>query len=83
VAFVIAQPCIGHKDLGCTLVCPTDAIVGLPGDPQLYIDPDLCIHCGLCLSVCPVGAIFPEEDLPEAWVVYAERNRAYFRRLGS
>lgn len=51
MAYVIAEPCIGHKDLSCTVVCPTEAIGGRPSDPQLYIDPDLCIHCGLCASV--------------------------------
>lgn len=83
MAYVVAEPCIGHKDLSCTVVCPTEAIGGRPSDPQLYIDPDLCIHCGLCASVCPVGAIFPQEDLPEAWAAYAEGNRDYFRRWGA
>ena len=32
---------------------------------MLYIDPDTCIDCGLCVDECPVQAIYPEEDLPE------------------
>jgi len=71
VAYGIAQPCVGHKDPSC----PTEAVAGLPSGP--------CIHCGLYVSACPVGAIFPEEDLPEAWAFYADGNRAYFRRLGA
>ncbi len=81
MAYVIAAPCVGNKDSSCTLVCPTEAIVGLPSDPQLYIDPDLCIQCGLCVSVCPVAAIYPEEDLPQPWLDYARLNRDYFRKL--
>ena len=28
------------------------------------IDPHECIHCTLCVEECPVGAIFPELDVP-------------------
>lgn len=83
MAYVIAAPCVGHKDLSCTLVCPAEAIAGMPGDPQMYIDPDLCIQCGLCVPVCPTQAIFPEEDLPEEWAGFARLNHDYFHRLKS
>lgn len=83
MAYVITAACVGHKELHCILACPADAIASRPADPQLYINPDLCIHCGLCASACPVGAIFPEEDLPEIWNLYAEGYRAYFGRWGS
>jgi ferredoxin len=33
---------------------------------QLYIDPDLCICGGACVSKCPAEAIFEEEDVPLA-----------------
>jgi ferredoxin--NADP+ reductase len=45
----------------------------------MYIDPDRCIECGLCQEACPSGAVFLEEDLPEAWAEYARLNREHFR----
>jgi ferredoxin len=58
-----------------------DAIHPGKGDPatkialQLYISADDCICCAACVPVCPVGAIFAEEDLPEKWKHFAQKNR--------
>ena len=45
---------------------------------MLYIDPDTCIDCGLCVDECPVKAIFPEEDLPEEWESFVEKNAEFY-----
>jgi ferredoxin len=45
---------------------------------MMYIQPDECINCGLCLSVCPVDAIFAEEDLPETERSYLAVNAEFF-----
>jgi ferredoxin len=85
MAHVIAEPCIGTKDTSCVEVCPVDCIhpVADADDhteaPQLYIDPDVCIDCGLCVDECPVQAIFPQEDLPAEWSDFIEKNADYFR----
>ena len=85
MAHVIAQPCIGTKDTSCVEVCPVDCIhPTVDGDDhadaaQLFIDPDVCIDCGLCVDECPVQAIFPQEDLPAEWNDFIEKNAAYFR----
>jgi ferredoxin len=42
---------------------------------MLYIDPEDCIDCGLCVAECPVEAIFPEVDVPEEWTRYIALNR--------
>jgi len=39
-------------------VCATSAISWLPDTPAPFINPDLCIVCGICVSRCPVGAIY-------------------------
>lgn len=84
MAHVIAQPCIGSKEAACYAVCPVECIHPTPGEPdfaevdQLFINPLRCIDCGLCVDECPVLAIFPEQDLPEAWVDYIDKNAAYF-----
>ncbi len=79
--YVIAEPCIGVKDLSCVAVCPVDCIHGGEDEPQLYIDPEECIYCGLCAPECPVDAIFPGDELPEQWKQYGEMNASFFQRL--
>ncbi len=83
---VIAEPCIGVKDTACVDACPVDVIhprkdeAGFAEASQLYIFPDDCIDCGACVPVCPVSAIFLDEDLPEKWAHYAKVNSAWFDR---
>lgn len=84
MAYVIAQPCIGVKDAACVAVCPCDCIhpTGDEADfekaDQLFIDPEHCIDCGLCVHECPVNAIFHEDDLPAEWTSFIEKNAAHF-----
>jgi len=47
---------------------------------MLFIDPETCIDCGLCVDECPVDAIFSEDDLPDELQQFAERNAAYYRK---
>ena len=47
---------------------------------QLYIDPELCIDCGACEPVCPVSAIFLDDDLPEQWAHCRADNAAFYKR---
>ncbi len=75
---VICEPCIGVKDKACVDVCPVDCIHGEATDPQLYIDPSICIDCTLCVEACPVDACFAEEDVPPEWQDYIRINREYF-----
>src|SRR5215211_7814178 len=76
MAYIIAEPCIGTKDMSCIAVCPVDCIY--EGDDQLYINPDECIDCGACEPECPVEAIFADDSVPELWTGYIEKNRAFF-----
>ena len=45
--------------------------------------PDECVDCGACEPVCPVEAIFYEDDLPEQWKEYYKANVDFFEDLGS
>ncbi len=76
--YVIAQPCIGVKDKACVEVCPMDCIHGNPDSPQLYINPEECTECAACASECPVGAIYPADELPAEWKGYEGINAAFF-----
>lgn len=76
---VITEPCIGVMDKSCVDVCPVDCIHEVEGQEMLFIDPAECIDCGLCVPECPVDAIFFEDDVPEQWTDYTEKNAAVFQ----
>ena len=50
---------------------------------MLYIHPDECVDCGACEPVCPVEAIYYEDDVPEQWGQYTQINADFFVELGS
>ncbi len=50
------QGCLAHP---CMEVCPKHAITWHSG--RSVINPDLCIKCGRCVSVCPYNAIIKNE----------------------
>ncbi len=79
--YVIAAPCIGVKDKACVEICPMDCIHGNPDSPQLYINPEECIDCNACASECPVGAIYPDNELPDEWKHYEGINAAFFKAI--
>jgi NAD-dependent dihydropyrimidine dehydrogenase PreA subunit len=82
MAFVVTDACI--KDFLCVAECATAAIAPQESDAaaatvsQVYINPDECIDCGSCASVCPQNAIFQADELPADKADFAEKNRAYF-----
>jgi formate hydrogenlyase subunit 6/NADH:ubiquinone oxidoreductase subunit I len=43
-----------------------------------FHNPDECIDCGNCASICPSNAIFVEEELPAGKEGFAAKNKAYF-----
>ncbi|GAB3347573.1 4Fe-4S binding protein [Amycolatopsis echigonensis] len=77
MTYVIAEPCIDVQDKACVEECPVDCIA--IGENMLYIDPETCVDCGACEPVCPVEAIYYEDDLPPEWSHYAETNARFFR----
>ncbi|MGO1562491.1 MAG: ferredoxin [Actinomycetaceae bacterium] len=76
MTFVIGQPCIDVLDRACVDECPVDCIY--EGSRMLYIQPDECIDCAACEPVCPVVAIYYEDDLPPSLRPYAEDNARFF-----
>lgn len=69
---VVAEPCVNCRYTDCVEVCPVDAF--REGANCLVISPDDCIDCTLCVSQCPVGAIYMEGDLPEKWAEWLGLN---------
>ncbi|MFE2867660.1 ferredoxin [Embleya sp. NPDC059259] len=81
MTFVIALPCVDVTDKACIDACPVDCIY--EGERMLYIHPDECIDCGACEPVCPVEAIFLEDDTPQEWRHFNTVNAEFFSDLGS
>ena len=87
MTYVICEPCIDVKDNACVVVCPVDCIHPNQNEApdefeeveQLYIDPEECIDCNMCVAECPVEAIFMEDDVPEEWEHFIEINADYFQ----
>ena len=56
--------------------CPVGCIY--EGSRSLYIHPDECVDCGACEPVCPVEAIYYEDDLPAELEPYRDDNARFF-----
>lgn len=69
---VVSDACINCKYTDCVDVCPVDCF--LEGPNFLTINPEECIDCAVCVPECPAGAIYAEEDLPEAELKFIEIN---------
>ena len=76
MTYVIAEPCIDVKDRACVDVCPVECI-HVAGD-QFVINPEECIDCGACEPEYPVEAIFSEDELPEKWADFKDKNANFF-----
>ena len=63
MTFVVGENCIRCKHTDCVSVCPVSCFY--EGPNFLVIHPDECIDCALCVPKCPVGAIYPEDEVPQ------------------
>jgi NAD-dependent dihydropyrimidine dehydrogenase PreA subunit len=83
MAYVVTDACT--KDFVCVAECATVAIAPAADDPaaataaQVFINPEECIDCGNCATVCAQNAIFSEEELPADKAHFAAMNRAFFQ----
>lgn len=81
MAYVITEPCVDVLDRACVDECPADCIY--EGDRMLYINPVECVDCAACEVVCPVEAVYFEDDVPQRWSAYVGANAEFFAELGS
>ncbi|OAT69459.1 ferredoxin [Mycobacteroides immunogenum] len=79
MTFVIAEPCVDVMDKACVEECPVDCIY--EGARTMYIHPDECTDCNACEPVCPVEAIYHEDDVPDEWGGYVRANADFFVEL--
>ena len=76
MTYVIGPPSVDVMDRSCIEECPVDCIY--EGGRALYIHPDECVDCGACEPVCPVEAIYYQDDLPEELEPHLGDNAAFF-----
>ncbi len=69
---VVCEPCLDCRYTDCVAVCPVDCFHA--AQRMLYIHPDVCIDCAVCVPECPVSAIFSHDDVPERWRFYIADN---------
>src|SRR5690625_1713182 len=81
MTYVNALPCGDGKDRYCVGECPVDCIY--EGNRMLYIQPAECVDCGACEPVCPVEAIYYEDDTPDQWAEYYQATVEFFDDLGA
>ncbi|MDC3181053.1 ferredoxin family protein [Gammaproteobacteria bacterium] len=62
--YIVSEQCIKCKYTDCVEACPVDCFH--EGPNMVVINPDECIDCNLCVAECPIGAIYAEDDLPQA-----------------
>ena len=72
MTYVVTAPCFGCKHKDCVVGCPSESFY--EGENMLYIDPESCIDCDLCATVCPTNAIFIEDEVPEEWQEFIQLN---------
>lgn len=78
MAHVVTAPCRDCKHAECITVCPSNCFH--EGERMMFIDPANCIDCEACVAVCPVDAIFHEDDLPTDWLPYRDLNATMARQ---
>ena len=78
MAHVVTERCVDCRYTDCCAVCPVDCFYEIESPAMLVIDPDTCIDCVLCVPECPIQAIWPEDELPDAYSEWADKNGDLF-----
>jgi formate dehydrogenase iron-sulfur subunit len=63
---MMSDVCKHCRSAACLEVCPTGSIVRTEFD-SVFVQPDVCNGCGMCVIACPFGVIERREDDGRAW----------------
>ncbi len=75
---VVTERCVDCRYTDCCAVCPVDCFYEIESPAMLVIDPDTCIDCALCIPECPIQAIWPEDELPDVYSDWTDKNGDLF-----
>jgi len=71
---IVTERCVDCRYIDCARVCPVDCFYLVENPAMLVINPDECIDCKACIPECPVHAIWPDDELPEIYNEWLEKN---------
>ena len=71
---VVTARCVDCRYTDCATVCPVECFYETTDPAMLVINPDECIDCELCVPECPINAIWPEDELPEEYAEWTDKN---------
>ncbi len=63
---MMSDVCKHCRSAACLEACPTGSIVRTEFD-SVYVQPDVCNGCGMCVTACPFGVIDRRADDGRAW----------------
>lgn len=75
---IVTERCVDCRYTDCCAVCPVDCFYEIESPAMLVIDPDTCIDCELCVPECPIQAIWPEDELPDLYAEWTDKNAELF-----
>ena len=78
MAHIVTDRCVDCRYTDCCAVCPVDCFYEIKSPAMLVIDPDTCIDCALCVPECPIQAIWPDDELPDAFSEWVDKNAELF-----
>jgi len=78
MAHIVTGRCVACRYTDCCTVCPVDCFYLLEEPKMLVIDPDTCIDCQLCVPECPVHAIYADDEVPEPYKEWTDKNRELY-----
>ncbi|MFO0839480.1 MAG: ferredoxin family protein [Phycisphaerae bacterium] len=78
MAHIVTERCVDCRYTDCCAVCPVNCFWEVMNPRMLVIDPDTCIDCQLCVPECPIHAIYEEDELPEPYKEWTQKNRELY-----